>query len=142
MGAVYADTTKLRQVLFNLLSNANKFTENGRSPDGTTGPCPTGDQVLAYRPGHRHRHDRGADRQAFQPFTQADASTTRKFGGTGLGLTISKRFAEMMGGTITVSSVPDKGTTFTVVLPARVAAVETVARTASASAAGDAPTML
>ena len=53
----------------------------------------------------------------FQPFTQADASTTRKYGGTGLGLTISKHFASMMGGDIAVSSQPERGSIFTVRLP-------------------------
>jgi CheY-like chemotaxis protein len=57
----------------------------------------------------------------FQPFTQADASTTRKFGGTGLGLAISKRFAEMMGGGVVARSEPDAGSVFTFRLPARVA---------------------
>ena len=60
----------------------------------------------------------------FQPFTQADSSTTRKYGGTGLGLTISRRFCHMMGGDITVESEPEKGSAFTVTLPAVMPAAE------------------
>ena len=56
----------------------------------------------------------------FRPFTQADPSTTRKYGGTGLGLTICRRFTQMMGGDITVKSEPGKGSTFTVRLPTEV----------------------
>ena len=76
----------------------------------------TGEVVLAV-------HDSGIGMTAeqlarlFQPFTQADASTTRKYGGTGLGLTISKRFAQMMGGDIAVTSRLGEGSTFTVRLP-------------------------
>jgi Amt family ammonium transporter len=55
----------------------------------------------------------------FQPFTQADISTTRKYGGTGLGLTITKHFVEMMGGAISVESTPGEGSTFTMWLPSR-----------------------
>ncbi|TAH17194.1 MAG: PAS domain-containing sensor histidine kinase, partial [Oscillatoriales cyanobacterium] len=54
----------------------------------------------------------------FEPFTQADSSTTKRFGGTGLGLTITKKFCEMMGGDITASSELEKGSTFTIRLPA------------------------
>jgi signal transduction histidine kinase len=56
----------------------------------------------------------------FQPFTQADASTTRKYGGTGLGLALTRRFCLMMGGDITAESEPEKGTTFIVTLPLEV----------------------
>src|SRR5678815_2266133 len=59
-------------------------------------------------------------RDRFQPFTQADASTTRQYGGTGLGLTITRKFCEMMGGQVSVESMPGRGTTFTVELPAHV----------------------
>jgi signal transduction histidine kinase len=63
----------------------------------------------------------------FQPFTQADASTTRKYGGTGLGLTISKRFAQMMGGDISVTSQLERGSTFTVRFPLNAAAASAAA---------------
>jgi PAS domain S-box-containing protein len=119
VAGVRGDLTKLRQVLLNLLSNACKFTHNGRislevglreGPDHAEGVC------------FRVRDDgigMTAEQMSklFQPFTQADASTTRLYGGTGLGLTICERFCRMMGGTIDVASAPGKGSTFTVWLP-------------------------
>jgi len=62
----------------------------------------------------------------FQPFVQADATSTRKYGGTGLGLAVSQRFCQMMGGQITVTSTPGQGATFTVRLPACVTAIQPV----------------
>ncbi|MBV8781138.1 MAG: response regulator, partial [Phycisphaerae bacterium] len=132
IGSLYGDLTKVRQILFNLLSNATKFTENGqitlqaqREPaaeNANTGQKggQKGDVAL-FR-----ISDTGIGMSAeqvaklFQPFTQADASTTRKYGGTGLGLVISQRFAEMMGGSVSVESEVGKGSTFTVRLPTRV----------------------
>jgi len=121
VGIARADITKTRQTLFNLLSNAAKFTENGmitllvsvekrddtdflmfRVKDSGIGMSP--DQV----------------KSVFAEFTQADASTTRKYGGTGLGLTISKRFCQMMGGDITLESELTIGTTFTAFFPVMV----------------------
>jgi signal transduction histidine kinase len=116
MVRMHTDQTKLRQILFNLLSNACKFTENGVITVRVALDTAGGDVVLAV-------HDSGIGMTAeqlarlFQPFTQADASTTRKYGGTGLGLTISKHFAQMMGGEIQVTSRLEEGSTFTVRLP-------------------------
>jgi DNA-binding response OmpR family regulator/anti-sigma regulatory factor (Ser/Thr protein kinase) len=122
VGSMYADVTRVRQVLFNLLSNATKFTHQGRV-------------ILAVRRERREDdgdeiHFRVSDTgigltreqmgRLFQAFSQADASIASKYGGTGLGLVITKRFCEMMGGDVTVESEPGQGSTFTVTLPARV----------------------
>jgi signal transduction histidine kinase/CheY-like chemotaxis protein len=121
IGSIHADMTKLRQSLFNLLSNASKFTEAGTvtlrvRAEHTDGQrwirLAVQDSGIGMTPEQVAR--------LFQPFTQADASTTRKYGGTGLGLTITKRFAELMGGTVTVESVQGHGSTFTLVLPSEV----------------------
>jgi PAS domain S-box-containing protein len=122
LGSVQADPTRLRQVLLNLLSNALKFTENGVVT------------LAARRAWHEQLgellllevRDTGIGMseaqlaRLFQPFTQADASTTRKYGGTGLGLAISRHFCRMMGGDIVVESSLGAGSTFTVRLPAGV----------------------
>ncbi|NVJ97003.1 MAG: response regulator [Alphaproteobacteria bacterium] len=112
--ALRADSTRIRQILYNLISNAIKFTEKGRIEVSVS--------CLPLQQGHaRWRfevHDTGiglTKKQAeklFEPFTQADQTTTRKFGGTGLGLAISKRFAELHGGDIGVVSEAGVGSTF------------------------------
>jgi signal transduction histidine kinase len=113
---LHTDQTKLRQILFNLLSNACKFTENGVITVRVEVDAAGDEVVLSV-------HDSGIGMtpeqlaRLFQPFTQADASTTRKYGGTGLGLTISKHFARMMGGDIAVTSRLEEGSIFTVRLP-------------------------
>ncbi len=132
LGTMYADVTKVRQVLFNLLSNAAKFTENGtialtveqRSSFPSSSLLPHPSSLLSPPSSLLfHVSDTGigitpeqADR-LFQAFTQADTSTTRKYGGTGLGLALSRRFCQLMGGDITVSSEIGKGSIFTVQLP-------------------------
>jgi signal transduction histidine kinase/DNA-binding response OmpR family regulator len=118
IGNMYGDQTKIRQCLFNLLSNAAKFTEKGdiklevRREPGT--PDMITFQVFDTGVGMSKEE---VDR-IFEPFTQADASTTRRFGGTGLGLAITHKFCELMGGTIHVDSTLGAGSTFTIALPA------------------------
>ncbi|NJO15099.1 MAG: response regulator [Thioploca sp.] len=118
LGTLFTDLTKLRQMLLNMLSNASKFTEQGLIQLSITTEDRDGISWILFTVS-----DTGigmtAEQQAklFKAFTQADNSTTRKYGGTGLGLVITKRFAEMMGGTITVVSEVGKGSTFTIHLP-------------------------
>ena len=115
LGQMHQDVTKLRQMLLNLLSNAAKFTERGAI---TLAASRAGGEVQ-FRVS-----DTGIGMTAeqldklFQRFQQADASTTRRFGGTGLGLSITKAFSSMLGGTVAVDSVPGRGTSFTLRLPA------------------------
>jgi signal transduction histidine kinase/DNA-binding response OmpR family regulator len=121
LGRMHADQVKVRQILFNLLANAVKFTQDGditlkadrQFMDGSewivfcvtdTGIGLSADQMV----------------KLFQDFNQADASTTRKFGGTGLGLALTRRFCQMMGGDVSVRSAPGQGSVFTVKLPALV----------------------
>ena len=112
------DPTRLRQVLLNLLGNATKFTSQGEVAleVGTEGE--DGARWISFRV-----KDTGIGmtreqmERLFQPFSQADASTTRKYGGTGLGLAISRRLARLMGGDVTVESEEGRGSTFTVRLP-------------------------
>ena len=118
LGIMHADQTKLRQTLFNLLSNSSKFTENGTitltvGRDGAWVLFRVHDTGIGMTPEQLVK--------LFQAFTQANASTTRKFGGTGLGLTISRQFCRMMGGDLTVESVIGEGAAFTACLPAVVA---------------------
>jgi GAF domain-containing protein len=176
LGTITADQTKLRQTLFNLLSNAAKFTEHGqiiltvRRETGTVltpGPSPVvtgeGSTHPASDPRHSRRsdtpeagavahgspsaplsrdHGRGAGGEGqiitvavsdtgigmtkeqqsrlFEAFAQADAATHARYGGTGLGLALSREFCRLMGGDITVTSAPGIGSTFTVRLPALV----------------------
>ena len=119
LGTIFSDPTKVRQSLFNLLSNACKFTRNGEvSLD-----------IRRDRRGAREEltfavRDTGIGMTAeqldkvFSAFVQADASTTREYGGSGLGLAITKSLCELLGGELRVTSVPGKGSTFVMRLPA------------------------
>jgi len=119
LAMMHTDATRLRQILLNLLSNAAKFTEQGMVR-------------FKIEPQKRGNHDwitfcvadngigmtEEQQTKLFQPFTQADSSTTRRYGGTGLGLAIAKQFTEMLGGTIKIESEFGHGSTFTLELPA------------------------
>jgi signal transduction histidine kinase len=117
LGALTADPMRLKQILLNLLSNACKFTKEGEVTLRVRKVTDGRDWIeLAVA-------DSGigltAEQQAklFQEFTQADSLTTRRYGGTGLGLALSRKLARMMGGDVTVASEPGKGSVFTVRLP-------------------------
>jgi PAS domain S-box-containing protein len=119
VGSLRTDLTKLKQSLINLLSNAAKFTKQGdvrlsltRITDEDR-PARIRFAVSDSGIGMTEEHIG----RLFQAFTQADSSTTRHFGGTGLGLTITKHFCTMLGGTVEVSSKPGEGSTFTITLP-------------------------
>ena len=118
LGEMYSDDTKVHQILLNLISNAAKFTEQGVIQLDVERASHDDVEWLIFRVS-----DNGIGmspdqlEHVFEAFTQADNSTSRKYGGTGLGLTISKEFCEMLGGNISVKSNPGKGTVFTVRLP-------------------------
>ncbi len=135
-GEIATDVTKLRQILLNLLSNASKFTKNGEILFDVYEEARNG------QPGYGFRvKDSGIGmtpeqmEKLFQPFTQADSSTTRKYGGTGLGLAISRRFCNLMGGDIDVESEIGAGSTFTCWLPTAASFSDAESDAAAASAA-------
>lgn len=115
---MFSDPTRIRQILLNLLGNSCKFTEKGKVTLSVTGKVVEGVNWL-----HFTIVDTGIGIESekipelFEEFTQADNSATRKFGGTGLGLTISKRLAQLLGGDIQATSELGKGSSFTLFLP-------------------------
>jgi signal transduction histidine kinase len=117
-GVFETDHGKVRQILFNLISNANKFTNGGQINISGKINNHNGNEFLTI-----DIQDTGIGISAenisnlFNDFSQIDQARNRKFGGTGLGLAISQRFCKLMGGEITVKSTPDKGSTFTINLP-------------------------
>ena len=151
IGSMQSDLTKVRQTLFNLLSNACKFTEQGVISLEVLPITKNGADWIEFRVA-----DSGIgmtpeqQEKVFDAFTQADSSTTRNYGGTGLGLAITRNFARMLKGEVSVASEPGKGSIFTVQLPLRAATVGAVdaeeymaAETANGGpAAADAKTIL
>ncbi len=119
LGSMHSDVVKLRQCLFNLISNAAKFTEHGQITLAIRRFANAGADWLEFRVA-----DTGIGMseeqlgRLFQRFAQADESTTRNFGGTGLGLALTRAFCRLLGGEITVESQPGQGTAFTMRLPA------------------------
>jgi signal transduction histidine kinase len=116
VGRMVTDPVKLRQILLNLIGNGLKFTEDGQveldvqpSGDGGSIHFRVSDTGIGMSADHLAR--------LFQPFLQADGSSTRKHGGTALGLTLTKRYCEMLGGSLAVESTPSVGTVFTATLP-------------------------
>ncbi len=121
LGEMHADLVKVRQTLLNLLSNACKFTERGGitldvrrvgSDHGDELSFAVSDSGIGMTTEQMGR--------LFESFSQAESSTARRYGGTGLGLALTRRFSEMMGGSVNVSSTAGSGSTFTLRIPARV----------------------
>ncbi|MBL8582692.1 MAG: response regulator [Rhizobiaceae bacterium] len=114
-----ADAAKLRQIFFNLISNAIKFTEHGTIRVSVRrGRATRSAQEIEIAVADSGIGISAGDQDSiFDAFTQSDPSITRRFGGTGLGLAISRRYAEILGGALTVRSTPGEGSTFTLALP-------------------------
>jgi signal transduction histidine kinase len=138
IGTLHADQMRLRQALLNLMSNANKFTDHGTiTIDARQGQengrdwitLSVADTGIGMTPEQMGK--------LFQEFSQASSITASKYGGTGLGLVISRRFCQMMGGDITVESEPGHGSTFTIRLP-RIVEVLKEAVAADAAHTGEA----
>jgi signal transduction histidine kinase len=123
LGTLMVDPMRLRQILLNLLSNACKFTERGQVllsvrrtgiDGGSWIEFAVADSGIGMTPEQMAK--------LFEEFSQAEASTARQYGGTGLGLAITRKLCRMMGGDVTVTSEPGKGSVFTIRLPAGAAA--------------------
>jgi len=135
VGLMHADPSKVRQSLLNLLSNACKFTTNGRITLQVTREQGEGNDWYLF-----DVRDTGIGLTAeqletlFQKYVQGDAATARQYGGTGLGLAISRRFCRLMGGDIAAASTRGQGATFTIRLPVVVHAQGSIGSTGEAEA--------
>ena len=122
---MHADMTKIRQILFNYVSNAAKFTSDGKVSIAASSFAKDGEAFIRFAvsdTGIGIPEDKLTS--IFEEFTQVDSSTTRNYGGTGLGLALVKKFAQMMGGDTWAESKPGEGSTFILEMPARVVAVD------------------
>jgi len=120
LGIIHSDITRFRQILLNLLGNACKFTRNGHIKlEASRSGEDDFEHILCVVSDTGIGISQENIAKIFKPFQQADSSTTREHGGTGLGLTISKRFCELLGGSIRAESEPGKGTRFIVKLPVK-----------------------
>ncbi|RYB03694.1 response regulator [Lichenibacterium ramalinae] len=139
LGSMETDLTKIRQMLLNLLSNAAKFSEDGTivlSAARVAAPgAPDRVRFAVADTGVGMSEEQLG--RLFQRFTQADSSTTRKFGGTGLGLSLTRAFADMLGGDVSVESAEGQGSTFSIALPARYAAPAVAAEPATGTAGAE-----
>ena len=126
--SAHGDALRLRQVLTHLVANAIKFTDRGEVTVGMELESSDDSGVVL----HGWVRDTGLGitqeqlARMFQPFMQADSSTTRRFGGTGLGLVICRQLVERMGGRLWAESSPGQGSTFHFTIPVRVEATSTV----------------
>ncbi len=127
-GVIVGDPTRLRQILVNLLGNAIKFTERGRVELSVTCAERTPQRAVMYFTvtDTGIGIDSAAQERLFKPFSQADNSMSRRYGGTGLGLVISMRLAQAMGGAIQVQSVLNQGSTFRLILPCKLPEITAV----------------
>ncbi len=122
LGTMVSDPVKVRQVLLNLLSNAAKFTERGAVTLAVERADIGGEPTIVFRVSDTGVGMTGEQiERIFEAFAQADATVSRKYGGTGLGLTITRRFCQMLGGDVKVQSEPGRGSTFTAWMRADVA---------------------
>src|SRR5499426_756795 len=137
LGALTVDPMRLRQILLNLLSNACKFTKGGEVKLAAR-KVSNGSNFVEFAVSDTGiGMTAGQQAKLFEEFSQADASTAQKFGGTGLGLAITRKLARMMGGDVTVTSEPGKGSVFTVRLPG---SADSQARSATGSDGRRSPT--
>jgi PAS domain S-box-containing protein len=135
LGTMFTDLTRVRQCLLNLLSNACKFTQKGTIRLGVARETVSDRDWVVFQ-----IQDSGIGMspdqvgRLFDAFSQADASTTRKYGGTGLGLAITRKLARMLGGDVFVESEPERGSTFTIRVPASLEAMTVETGTVAAEA--------
>lgn len=123
---ITGDSVKIKQILFNLISNAAKFTENGTITLGYKTHQDDNNFLSIYVQDTGIGIEQDKVAKVFEEFGQADSSTTRKYGGTGLGLSLVKRFSELMGGSIKLESEIGKGSMFTVIIPKKISTSETI----------------